>query len=150
MRNASYSSAGELSPLLNDPECRTIGLGTHIFLCGTDGYVTWNGTQFNTSKAVNEHGIPTSNARTIAVVGDLKNMNTQYLRGAYIEKYGITLYVGIGIPIPILDEDLAKRVSIRNEQTKRLSSIMGMAIKSWEKRIMPLYKVVLSKSMAIK
>ena len=75
-----------------------------------------NGTQFNTSKAVNEHGIPTSNARTIAVVGDLKNMNTQYLRGAYIEKYGITLYVGIGIPIPILDEDLAKRVSIRNEQ----------------------------------
>ena len=116
MRNASYSSAGELSPLLNDPECRTIGLGTHIFLCGTDGYVTWNGTQFNTSKAVNEHDIPTSNARTIAVVGDLKNMSTQYLRGAYIEKYGITLYVGIGIPIPILDEDLAKRVSIRNEQ----------------------------------
>ena len=115
MRNASYSSAGELSPLLNDPECRTIGLGTHIFLCGTDG-VTWNGTQFNTSKAVNEHDIPTSNARTIAVVGDLKNMSTQYLRGAYIEKYGITLYVGIGIPIPILDEDLAKRVSIRNEQ----------------------------------
>ena len=114
MRNASYSSAGELSPLLNDPECRTIGLGTHIFLC--DGYVTWNGTQFNTSKAVNEHDIPTSNARTIAVVGDLKNMSTQYLRGAYIEKYGITLYVGIGIPIPILDEDLAKRVSIRNEQ----------------------------------
>ena len=43
-------------------------------------------------------------------------MSTQYLRGAYIEKYGITLYVGIGIPIPILDEDLAKRVSIRNEQ----------------------------------
>ena len=116
MRNASYSSAGELSPLLNDPECRTIGLGTHIFLCSTDGYVTWNGTQFNTSKAVNEHDIPTSNARTIAVVGDLKNMSTQYLRGAYIEKYGITLYVGIGIPIPILDEDLAKRVSIRNEQ----------------------------------
>ena len=70
----------------------------------------------NTSKAVNEHDIPTSNARTIAVVGDLKNMSTQYLRGAYIEKYGITLYVGIGIPIPILDEDLAKRVSIRNEQ----------------------------------
>ena len=116
MRNASYSSAGELSPLLNDPECRTIGLGTHIFLCGTEGYVTWNGTQFNTTKPVNEFGIPIGNARTIAVVGDLKNMSSQYLRGAYIEKYGITLYVGIGIPIPVLDEDLARRVSIRNEQ----------------------------------
>ena len=67
LRNASYSTAGELSPLLNDPECRTIGLGTHIFLCGTEGYVTWNGTQFHSTKETNEYGIPTSNARTIAV-----------------------------------------------------------------------------------
>ena len=116
LRNASYSSAGELSPLLNDPECRTIGLGPHIFLCGTDGYVTWNGTQFNTSKPVNDYGIPIGNARTIAVIGDLKQMSSRYLRGAYIEKYGVTMYVGIGIPIPVLDEDLAHRVSIRNEQ----------------------------------
>lgn len=116
MRNASYSSAGELSPLLNDPECRTIGLGTRIFLCGTEGYVTWNGTQFNTAKPVNEYGVPVSNARTLAVAGDLKRMSSQYLRAAYIEKYGVTMYVGIGIPIPVLDEDLARRVSIRNEQ----------------------------------
>lgn len=116
MRNASYSTAGELSPLLNDPECRTIGLGTHIFLCGTDGYVTWNGTQFHSTKPVNEYGIPTSNARTIAVIGDLKKMSTDFLRGAYFEKYGISMFVGIGIPIPVLDEDLARRVSIRNEQ----------------------------------
>ena len=116
LRNAAYSTAGELSPLINDPECRTIGLGTHIFLCGTDGYVTWNGTQFNTSKPVNDYGIPIGNARTIAVIGDLKQMSSRYLRGAYIEKYGVTMYVGIGIPIPVLDEDLAHRVSIRNEQ----------------------------------
>lgn len=116
MRNASYSTAGELSPLLNDPECRTIGLGTRIFLGGTEGYVTWNGTQFHSTKPVNEHGIPTSNARTIAVIGDLKNMSSDFLRGAYFEKYGVSMCVGIGIPIPILDEDLARRVSIRNEQ----------------------------------
>lgn len=116
MRNASYSTAGELSPLLNDPECRTIGLGTRIFLCGTEGYVTWNGTQFHSTKAVNEYGIPTSNARTIAVIGDLKNMSTDYIRAAYYEKYGVSMFVGIGIPIPVLDEDLARRVSIRNEQ----------------------------------
>lgn len=116
LRNASYSSAGELSPLLNDPECRTIGLGTRIFLCGAVGYVTWNGTQFCTSKPVNEYGVPIGNARTIAVVGDLKEMSSRYLRGAYVEKYGVTMFVGIGIPIPVLDEDLAHRVSIRNEQ----------------------------------
>lgn len=116
MRNAAYSTAGELSPLLNDPECRTIGLGTRIFLCGTEGYVTWNGTQFHSSKEVNAYGIPTSNARTIAVIGDLKNMSPDYLRAAYYEKYGVSMFVGIGIPIPVLDEDMAKRVSIRNEQ----------------------------------
>ena len=43
-------------------------------------------------------------------------MSSEYLRAAYYEKYGISLFVGIGIPIPILDEDLARRVSIRNEQ----------------------------------
>ncbi|HJA14328.1 MAG TPA: homocysteine biosynthesis protein [Candidatus Butyricimonas faecavium] len=116
LRNASYSTAGELSPLLNDPECRTISLGTRIFLCGTEGYVTWNGTQFHSTKEINEYGIPTSNARTIAVIGDLKNMSTEFLRGVYYEKYGVSMFVGIGIPIPILDEDLARRVSIRNEQ----------------------------------
>ncbi len=116
MANASYSTAGELSPLINDPECRTIGLGTRIFLCGTEGYVSWNGTQFHSTKEENEYGIPTSNARTIAVIGDLKKMSTDFLRAAYYEKYGISLFVGIGVPIPVLDEDMARRVSIRNEQ----------------------------------
>jgi Uncharacterized conserved protein len=116
MKNASYSTSGELSPLINDPECRTIGLGTRIFLCGTEGYVTWNGTQFHSAKEVNDHGIPTSNARTIAVVGNLKAMSADFLRAAHYEKYGNSLFVGIGHPIPVLDEDIARRVSIRNEQ----------------------------------
>lgn len=116
MKNASYSTAGELSPLLNDPECRTIGLGTRIFLCGTQGYVTWNGTQFNTSKPVNEFGVPIGNTRTIAVAGEMREMDTRYIRAAYYKRYGVSLFVGIGIPIPILDEDMAARVSIRNSQ----------------------------------
>ena len=96
MKNASYSSAGELSPLLNDPECRTIGLGTRIFLCGTQGYVVWNGTQFNCSKPLNEYGVPMGNARTLAVMGEMREMSSEFLRGAYFEKYGVTMYVGIG------------------------------------------------------
>ncbi len=116
MKNANYSTSGELSPLLNDPELRTIGLGTRIFLGGTEGYVVWPGTQFNTSKAKNEFGVPVSNSATIAVIGDLKQMSSEYLRAAYYEKYGVSLFVGIGVPIPVLDEDIARRVSIRNEQ----------------------------------
>lgn len=116
LRNAAYSSAGELSPLLNDPECRTIGLGTRIFLCGAKGYVVWNGTQFNCSKPLNEHGVPMGNARTLALMGGMREMNTEFMRGAYFEKYGVTMYVGVGVPIPVLDEDMAARVSIRNSQ----------------------------------
>jgi uncharacterized protein (DUF39 family) len=85
-------------------------------LCGAQGYVTWNGTQFNTSKEQNINGIPTSNARTLAVMGNLKEMTSQYLRAAYFEKYGVSMFIGIGIPIPILDNDMAHRVSIRNSQ----------------------------------
>ncbi len=116
LRNASYSSAGELSPLLNDPDCRTIGLGTHIFLCGAPGYVIWNGTQFNCSKPLNGFNVPMGGSRTLALMGEMRQMSTDFIRGAYFEKYGVTMYVGVGVPIPILDEDLAARVSIRNSQ----------------------------------
>ncbi|MDP4205933.1 MAG: homocysteine biosynthesis protein, partial [Bacteroidota bacterium] len=116
MRNANYSTAGELSPLLNDPEMRTIGIGTRIFLGGAQGYVVWPGTQFNTSKPKNERGVPISNSATLAVIGNMKEMSSEFIQGAYYEKYGVSMFVGIGIPIPILDEDMARFVSIRNEQ----------------------------------
>jgi len=116
LRNATYSTSGELSPLLNDPEMRTIGIGTRIFLGGAEGFVVWPGTQYNTSKPVNDLGVPVSNARTIAVIGNLKEMSAEFLQAAYIDKYGTTLFVGIGIPIPMLDEDIAHRVSVRDDQ----------------------------------
>jgi uncharacterized protein (DUF39 family) len=114
--NANFSTSGELSPLLNDPEMRTIGIGTRIFIGGSTGYVAWNGTQFNTGKPLNEYGIPVGNAATLAVIGDAKQMSTQFIKAAYFEKYGVSMFVGIGIPIPVIDEDMAKRVSIRNNQ----------------------------------
>lgn len=114
--NLTYSTSGELSPLLNDPDFRTIGIGTRIFLGGTEGFVAWNGTQFNTSKPKNEHGIPTSNAATLAVIGNAKDMNTDFIRAAYFEKYGVSIFIGIGIPIPVLDEEMAIKLSITNEQ----------------------------------
>jgi L-aspartate semialdehyde sulfurtransferase len=116
LRNATYSTSGELSPLINDPEFKTIGLGTRIFLGGTQGFVVWPGTQFHTSKPKNEFGIPVTNAATIAVMGNLKEMSAEYIQAAYYEKYGVSMFVGIGIPIPVLNADIARRVSINNSQ----------------------------------
>lgn len=112
--NVNYSTAGELSPLINDPELRTIGVGTRIFLCGAQGYVAWNGTQFNATKPRNEHGIPLGSAATLALIGDLKKMDSRFIKAAYYKGYGVSIFIGVGIPIPILDEDMARRVSIRN------------------------------------
>lgn len=114
--NANFSTSGELSPLLNDPEMRTIGIGTRIFFGGATGYVAWHGTQFNTGKPVNKHGIPVGNAATLALIGDARMMSTRFIRAAYFEKYGVSMFVGVGIPIPVLDEDMARRVMIRNSQ----------------------------------
>ncbi|MDD1764826.1 MAG: homocysteine biosynthesis protein [Methanomassiliicoccales archaeon] len=112
--NATYSSAGQLSPLLNDPECRTIGIGTRIFLGGAKGYVAWQGTQFNT-KTPMKNNVPTRASRTLAVIGDMKQMSAEYIRALDFRKYGMSLAVGIGVPIPILDEQMMKCVAISDK-----------------------------------
>ena len=115
MGNINYSTSGQLSPLFNDPLYRTIGMGTRIFLGGAQGYVSWQGTQFNSSAARGENGVPLSPSGTLAVIGDLKQMDTRYLKAATFEKYGVSMYVGIGIPIPILDEEMMKYVSVEDK-----------------------------------
>ena len=106
MGNANFCSAGQLSPLLNDPLYKTIGIGTRIFLGGGVGYVAWHGTQHNPSAPRTEKGVPTRGAGTLAVIGDLKQMMPRWLVGASFLGYGATLTVGIGVPIPILNEEI--------------------------------------------
>ena len=114
--NVTYSTSGELSPLLNDPEFRTIGIGTRIFLAGTQGYVAWEGTQFVRNKVEIEDGITMYSGGTLAVIGDLKEMNTRYLRAASFARYGTTMFVGIGIPIPVLDEEMMEYLAVTNRE----------------------------------
>lgn len=113
--NATFSSAGELSPLLNDPYYRTIGIGTRIFLGGGQGFVAWEGTQFNPGVPRTPDGVPKRPAGSIAVIGDLKQMSPEFLRGLTFTRYGSSLGLGIGIPIPILDEEMAKACAVSNE-----------------------------------
>ncbi len=114
--NANYCSAGQLSPLLKDPKYRTIGIGTKIFLGGAQGHVYWEGTQHNPSAARSDIGVTKTPAGTLAVVGDLKQMSPKYLRAASFAGYGVTQAVGLGIPIPILDEDLARTAGAADDE----------------------------------
>ncbi len=104
--NANYCSAGQLSPLMNDPYYKTIGIGTKVFLGGGIGFVAWHGTQHNPTALRTENGVPKRGGGTLAVIGDLKQMNPRWLVGTSMLGYGCTLTVGIGVPIPILSEEI--------------------------------------------
>lgn len=108
LRNANYATAGKLSPLLNDPYLRTIGLGTRIFLGGGVGYVIGAGSQHVARPQRQPNGLPMSGSGTLMLKGDLKGMKGRYLRGHSFLGYGCTLAVGVGIPIPVLDADMAR------------------------------------------
>ncbi len=113
--NVTYSTSGELSPLLKDPKMRAIGMGTRIFLGGGQGYVAWEGTQFKRVHTEYEGGVNDAGA-TLALIGDMKQMSARYVRGATMRGYGSTLYLGVGIPVPVLDEDLLYDLSRPNEE----------------------------------
>jgi L-aspartate semialdehyde sulfurtransferase len=110
--NATFCSAGALSPLLNDPTYRTIGIGTRCFVAGAQGFVAWEGTQHNPNQARDEHGVPTAPAGTLAVIADLKEADPEFFSAATLTKYGVSAFVGIGVPIPVLDEDIAETLAL--------------------------------------
>lgn len=135
--NVTYSTSGQLSPLINDPEYRTIGIGTRIFLAGGEGFVAWEGTQHAPDKERGKNGVPLSPAGTLAVVGDLKNMNTRFIRAAVFQKYGVTMFVGIGIPIPIVDEEMLEKTAVKDSEI-----FTEVVDKSVQSRLKPSFRSV--------
>lgn len=114
MKNCGYSSAGQLSPLLNDPFYRTIGVGTRIWLAGAQGHVYSEGTQHSPTCERGILGVPSEGAGTLALTGDMKKMDPEFIRGVSLKGYGVSLSVGVGIPIPILDEKMLLQTTIRD------------------------------------
>jgi len=124
--NIAYCTSGQLSPLLNDPLYRTIGIGTRIFLGGAQGYVAWEGTQHNPGQTREENGVPVGGAGTLAVIGDIKQMDARFVRAALYEKYGVSLFVGIGIPIPIIDEEMLIHTAVKDSD--KMSNIYDYSV----------------------
>ena len=114
--NVTYSTSGELSPMFNDPYLRTIGIGTRVFIGGAQGYVAWEGTQHNPGQKRGENGVPIGGAATLAITGNVKEMDSRFIKAAVFEKYGVSLFVGIGIPIPVLDEDMLVHTMVKNSE----------------------------------
>lgn len=113
--NANYSTSGALSPLFNDPYYLTLGMGTRIFLGGAQGYIVGPGSQHNPEVERGPNGVPLRPAGTLMVMGNLKEMHPKWLAGVSMLGYGCSLAVGLGVPIPILNEDMACYTGVSDE-----------------------------------
>ncbi len=112
--NAVYAHPGAAAPLLNDPHLRLIGIGTRIFLGGGVGYVAWEGTQHFPLQKRLDNGTPIGPAATLALIGDAKGMHSEWVRACYFKHYGAALMLGVGIPLPVLDEAVIQACAVQD------------------------------------
>jgi uncharacterized protein (DUF39 family) len=103
---------------MNDPLYRSIGIGTRVFLCGAQAYVAWHGTQHNPGLPRLENKTPRAGAGTLALIGNLKEMDPKWLRAVTYTGYGVSLSVAVGVPIPIIDEEMMKFVAVSDAELK--------------------------------
>ncbi|HLO47575.1 MAG TPA: homocysteine biosynthesis protein [Kamptonema sp.] len=137
LSNAVYSNPGAISPLLNDPDLQLVGIGTRIFLGGAIGYVTWEGTQHFPLQKRLPNRTPIGPAATLALIGDAKQMNSKWVRGCYFKNYGPSLMLGVGIPLPVLDETVVARCAIQDKDI--VAPVMDFSI---PRRVRPTFGLV--------
>ncbi len=135
--NAVYSNPGALSPLFNDPMLRLVGIGTRIFLGGGVGYVAWEGTQHFPVQKRLPNQTPIGPAVTLALIGDAKQMNPKWVRGCYFKNYGSSLMLGVGIPYPVLDEQVVAACAVGDKDL--VAPIIDFSI---PRRVRPTFGLV--------
>ncbi|MEA5616461.1 homocysteine biosynthesis protein [Cronbergia sp. UHCC 0137] len=135
--NAVYSNPGAISPLLNDPNLQLIGIGTRIFLGGGIGYVAWEGTQHFPLQKRLPNGTPIGPAATLALIGDAKQMDARWVRGCYFKSYGPSLMLGVGVPLPVLNETVIKHCAVQDQDL--VAPIVDFSI---PRRVRPTFGLV--------
>jgi L-aspartate semialdehyde sulfurtransferase len=135
--NAVYSNPGALSPLLNDPDLQVVGIGTRIFLGGGMGYVAWEGTQHFPLQKRLPNRTPIGPAATLALVGDAKQMDRRWVRGCHFKNYGPSLMLGVGVPLPVLHEQVVAHCAVLDKDL--VAPIVDFSI---PRRVRPTFGLV--------
>ena len=135
--NAVYSNPGALSPLLNDPDLQLVGVGTRIFLGGGVGYVAWEGTQHFPLQKRLPNRTPIGPAATLALIGDAKQMDPRWVRGCYFKSYGPSLMLGVGVPLPVLNESAIAHCAVQDHDL--VAPIVDFSI---PRRVRPTFGLV--------
>ncbi|NJM19326.1 MAG: hypothetical protein HC836_22315 [Richelia sp. RM2_1_2] len=135
--NAVYSNPGAISPLINDPYLQLVGIGTRIFLGGGIGYVSWEGTQHNPMQKRLPNDTPIGPAATLALIGDAKQMDARWVRGCYFHNYGPSIMLGVGIPLPVLNEQVVEHCAVQDKDI--VAPIVDFSI---PRRVRPTFGLV--------
>ncbi len=135
--NAVYANPGALSPLMNDPELAVLGIGSRIFLGGGIGYIAWEGTQHFPLQKRLPNQTPIGPAATVALIGDAKTMQAKWVRGCYFKGYGPSLMLGIGVAIPLLNEQVATHCAVQDKDL--VAPVMDFSI---PRRVRPTFGLV--------
>ena len=91
-----------MNPIQNDPEVRTIGIGTKVLLNGAEGFIFSKGTK-RSPKYPN-----------LMTVADVRDMDPR-LMGGYITAAGVECLASYAVPIPIIDRSILAHVMTRDE-----------------------------------
>ena len=114
-----------------------IGIGTRIFLGGGVGYIAWEGTQHFPLQKRLPNRTPIGPAATLALIGDAKQMDSRWVRGCYFKSYGPSLMLGVGIPLPVLHEEMVTRCAIQDKDL--VAPIVDFSI---PRRVRPTFGLV--------
>ena len=147
-----------------------IGIGTRIFLGGGIGYVAWEGTQHFPLQKRLPNRTPIGPAATLALIGDAKQMDRRWVRGCYFRNYGASIMLGVGIPIPVLHEEVVAKCAVQDKDLvapvvdfsipRRVRPTFGlvsyaqlksgrMTIEGTSVRVAPLASIYLSRQVAL-
>lgn len=99
----TFCGCGELNPLENDPELKTIGIGTRVLINGAQGFVTGPGTRSSAEKP------------NLAGVADMHQMNPDFM-GGFSTGHGPDIITTWAIAVPVLDKEMLTHILKTDEQ----------------------------------
>lgn len=99
----TFCGCGELNPLENDPELKTIGVGTKVLINGAEGFVTGAGTRSSAGKP------------NLTGFADMHEMDPEFM-GGFKTSHGPDIITTWAVPIPVLDKNILANILKTDEQ----------------------------------
>lgn len=99
----TFCGCGELNPIENDPDLKTIGIGTQVLINGAPGFVTGAGTRSCVEKP------------NLTGMADMHQMDPE-LMGGFTTGHGPDIITTWAVAIPVLDKGMLTHILKTDDQ----------------------------------